>query len=186
MIKTRTPDNSTTIVLADLWPPVAEWCSSSPASAMKAIMWSKEFMQLLLQAIQANPKASLPYIAACISQGRLALFSENKRKVIPIDSTPHARLQLFTQLSSSCEVLTCKQIPAFIILLLNRAHVDTVINKRFWPLFFHQPCCMAVTRHVYQVLSCQMSCAWSILRCDEHDCSYKCRSGLQRRLESMP
>jgi len=32
----------------------------------------------------AEPEASLPHIAACISMGRLALLSENKIKVLPL------------------------------------------------------------------------------------------------------
>ena len=35
----------------------------------------------LLQALEADPQASLPHVAACVSMGRLALFSENKAKV---------------------------------------------------------------------------------------------------------
>ena len=36
---------------------------------------------VITQAMTANPKASLPHVAACISMGRLALLSENKIKV---------------------------------------------------------------------------------------------------------
>ena len=35
----------------------------------------------LLQAITADPQYSLPHVAACISMGRLALFSDNRTKV---------------------------------------------------------------------------------------------------------
>ena len=39
-------------------------------------MWS-----LQLQAIVLAPNKALPHIAACISMGRLAVFSDNKTKV---------------------------------------------------------------------------------------------------------
>ena len=39
------------------------------------------FGSLFLQAIEADPDASLPVVALCISTGRMALFSENKTKV---------------------------------------------------------------------------------------------------------
>lgn len=35
-----------------------------------------------VQAIQAAPDKGLPHVAACISMGRLAIFSDNKIKVL--------------------------------------------------------------------------------------------------------
>ena len=58
---------------------------------------------LRLQAIVLAPNRALPHVAACISMGRLAVFSDNKTKVRgPADTLATSSSSAATADASSC------------------------------------------------------------------------------------
>ena len=58
---------------------------------------------LQLQAIVLAPNKALPHVAACISMGRLAVFSDNKTKVrCPADTLTAPSFSAATAELSAC------------------------------------------------------------------------------------